>query len=1607
MSKDANSRTFEAAYYTLLQLESAQSRTVDSVDKFLGLYSEQLAKCYDPIPSSSGSSRKKLDDPSTKTSYGVEIGTVDDKVKQSAVEFAKAINIDEVAALEVVQWFDFKGVTKGEKRMLHYLRHYLAERRYRIKLVTLLFTLRASQQSVTSEDDEGSVYAVCRKHSTDIIAHPKFFEGLITFISNGFSTIPTIDDEAYAELYYRECALLHLDALNLLLTSLGTVIPTSSNLLFDWLDVIRSTDFFAAKDTSYAFDVEWYRQAHALCTLISISFLDMDQDFSLEGALEASYITQPDSLVKVQRALSELTHYKPAAPVLLCWGCVLHRISIRLDERPDPTFNPLYKECGIDLNKHDAVKSEELGAYAGKLITDAMGLYALHTVQEIFRRLPARLEFAQVGCSFLLACLPYINMNEDLAGLVATVISPFQELKDIFFGDEFADRALLLCRAKIPIALKPFLKLSQNLGGDAYEFVFSLSTYLQEMPRTFRDYEFDPKKPNIVSLTSELALFDPREYDGQGALVLHPGARGEIIPESTSTVVMWSLDYNGWTFLGRLLESELLSSKLNFAPDIMRLINNTLSELNMTQSSDMLVACSNGLGQGDFVELVTQMLDESLYNRNLEMCIYCVEFLAILTEYNPERVWPYVGRSNLLDKNVKGGLITAILGAVEIADGKYDFTIAVIKLVEALVKDSLSRALDDSISQGTRTEVVGNFTRYLIDVFESFAYWPYAKPTQKLEIASSIISVFTSIVYSTACLSGVQESDKDSLTPEDHKVTKVMAKASKVITEQFLSPNEACLRTLQPLLGCIESAAKSTYSVDGTPEGYFADSEMMFIRQVLDFCALLVRTRSYLELPLSLLERRLFTHSPDLVVIFVRYYSLHSAVTNTLEAIVSGYSVEDQPSLLAHLGTEYSQMLVTGYSKALRNDLEPDVTIGSICTFFSEIIRSKQEGLSILLLSGKDTRHISNKVESAESLLTVMEGIVSEKSRSLSPKLINDLLGAISLAHSNWNMSMTPSGDRQAQEKFAESLIDIVKRAMEDPPLDQVADYIESSYIQSMASKVMYLFSIDLYKAKGSRPALASKWIDFLRQKTNFLQYSRKYLSVKGYRPSLHGNLHRNFDRKWPKGKLMSFRRSNLLPIKDYGESYYYDLEMLDIVLSYEPLWAGYRKEIVEANVNLSYVDSQILLVKAMCFFLTSLTVHASRTNDDDMLQLLQTVAMSIIDVSLSEDMGIPLFLDTFKRRLETCFFILYHLSKANKTVADVGDLQKTYRLLADVNIDFLGVASSADSASDHKLYKQMLKIINLCLDDFSKKDRDADFALVQQIGAVLELVVIRGMKAVTQSARAHPQGGAIEDIVQITMILRKCLKIKGVSTVCGNLVIAMVDTACDRAVMSLYSYALELMVGGDAIYGELSLLYLLEWLSVDVMAERFVTDGLLGVIIESPVSKLIQQSGVTPWVDTRLHGIWTKGILVIVLELLRQLGSRIVPEVLVFLNFFSEQIRFALGRWVEAVQSPGTAPFSVCLATINETSQLLLLLDIVTKLCEADQVKRIPNVMPNQGELIEAFDYLLTHQKYLASGVSITTAEEQKLDEDNKLLSTIVKEVSELRDFLRHEDDS
>lgn len=1346
----------------------------------------------------------------------------------------------------------------------------------------------------------------------------------------------------------------------------------------------------------------------ALCLTATIGFLDFDQDFSLEGTPKGAYIQDAPTLIKVHNALSNLLQAKPrAAPIVLGWSFILNIITIRLQNHPDPSLDSfLNVAIPKDMPTQnrdftDIPRYELLATVASNMAQSALQLDPFVTLIESVKLLPNSIVYMLLYKAYLQASLPYISLSESVVNFVQKVIGTYPELGEDFFLDPFGDSFFSLAAVRFPAAIRPLLKLSQCLGPSAFEYISTLGTFMQELPRSFRNYSFI-EDTTTIELNTEIVLLPANRSEPDSAIVLPVGTKGQTHSFNNTRYAIWQYKYNGWIYISRLLEQcSNASSYSEECVDIVNLITTTLESLEVDDANALLTVCSEELITGDIVELLFRVLDDSAYLRNAPLAKACIDFAVVLSSLYPDRVWSYLGRSKLLERNGQEALMSILLGSTEIVSGNYDFTLSILALVRRLIDTVVSGTLTTRVSAKVQSQILVKLVTHVIALFESFAFWAYVDSRQKVKIASESVTIFSQLLrYSL---------EIDEHAALEDKVTHVLAASVQLIADQFLSTSKIVMRTLQPLLSTIESTSWSPVSLDSEHPLTFDESAWM--HAALKFSAEVVRARPILKLPPSILEKSLYVLAPHLALLYTRYSYLRSDVVDVFIALVgTAWPSTEQPSLLAHLGM-HAHMFISNLTGSLENDLENEDTITKIALCFSSIIESQQEGLSILLLTGRDTRKTSKIEQETTSLLQVIEKKVTAEHEDLPQDLLFNLLSSMSAAYSNWKLGAVTS-----RNELIKALVDIIDSTYKSNSeyQDPAESNLEWSFQNAITEKALLILAVQVFKSKdGSQ---VQKFIDYMKDDDKLASISKVFLTVEGFRSSLHGNLVRNFSNKWPTlGGVKRFSKAKMQSLT-FGTSYLYDLDILDRVLGDQSAWVGYRKEVVNANLNYSWIDSQLRLLKAWCTLCTSLVGLASIKKDKKLFEVLEKSANIGIERVLKEDYSIPILYDAVARRVDLNFVVKYQLARSKMLTPDTASFVLMFKLLTSSDFEFLrSISVSGKIESAGACYRQLLRAILVSLDSFKESSHASNYHLMQVIHGLFDVVIIKGMKAAVHAAIEEKSVDAATDMVLIISTLQKCNAIEGVSSIYPTVMTLMTESACTKSIISLYSYAQSIIERDDEwAFGELSLSYLLEWLNVETMADHLVSIGTLSVLMESPVSQQIQEGGVRPTTHPKLHALWVKGILPIAITVLQKLGYRVVQDILLLIDFFSEQIRFALTAWRN--------PSDLTLSLITETSQLIVLVELVYKVYPVSSDLEL-SMVPAKDDLIGAFDYLLVHPRFLNANIVVTTIEEQKwsMEEvkdngdpltdtnegsNNKLLRKFQDGLRETKDLLMAQDD-
>lgn len=838
--------------------------------------------------------------------------------------------------------------------------------------------------------------------------------------------------------------------------------------------------------------------------------------------------------------------------------------------------------------------------------------------------------------------------------------------------DELETYLLGNARSRYPFESMPFLKLASALGSCSAFFSGESNTSILEtlenipaftyaLPDGFLDYETTQEEDNnnSIRLIEDVELFVPRLRMLRGVqtqalqaqhvdsdFCILAGTNGRMISESNPKVAHWFHEYSGLKYFGKLLETFLASSdQLDattgdvadrdsvteiitlFAAILLSLSKASNEDETKTKARDVLITASSGLRNGrDIISVVFQIFEQELQTQSTytgsdvptELLVSCVQFIHSLVDQFPDRVWPLLGQSGLLDYgNGSGtGKLSNIISGVELVSGRYDFLLSCIGLYEALVEDFLAKAVARRIKPNPKTvtrftpksaseipiptQIVSrsllSFTRYFIDVLESSSSWKFVDMNDRRRLRRNITRTFNEVLqtaygldnssddlepkatkFDTSSTALTKEGDADAdaqSEPPLPNLFRAIDASAQLIVDSFLSSSSGLLR-FQPLL-------EVYYDGFSTSESPFYVNESRLCREqviaTLTFTGILLRVGTLLNKPSSHLEGRLFKASPLISRLFASNDAYHIPVLRLFEALIVAASnhTAEPPSLLGHLGARTSRIFLRILSD-LDKPLSRDQHCRAIMQFVCKVVSCRQQWSANYILTGHPPHASLNSIKSGRNSSTLDEPLMNSALHpfpDVETLLRNhglDNLQFMALSHNFWPWATYSS---QKYTPFINHISDFAGRLRPlQPTLTARDDPALPSYQTRVAAYIAEILAMHLFHVRQLGQPSASKGI-----LNNLSYFSRFAVAPPSYNLSLHSNLKRNFETKYG-CRLLDFQKSSL-ETPQLGESYFYDLHLADKLLTCDDNWdrrGGFRGEMVAANQNLSLVDAQIV----------------------------------------------------------------------------------------------------------------------------------------------------------------------------------------------------------------------------------------------------------------------------------------------------------------------------------------------------------------------------------------------------------------------------------------------
>ncbi|KAI9802693.1 MAG: hypothetical protein M1825_002715 [Sarcosagium campestre] len=1161
---------------------------------------------------------------------------------------------------------------------------------------------------------------------------------------------------------------------------------------------------------------------------------------------------------------------------------------------------------------------------------------------------------------------------------------------------------------------------------------------------------------------------------GQGltdGVVIAAGSDGRVLLESGPIVVQWNFTYSALLYLRRLLETSTANSNVVDSSTGLGADKLVAAEIVATFAT-LLAASLKGGGSGSqsqsggleaarnllsvsgddvdagrdivgsiystFENELQQHHQEEDVDASLSILVHSVEFTRTLLDVTPGRVWPFLARSELLELDGRGGKLAAVVTSTEMVRGRFDFLVACIHLYEGLVDDAVTKAISrktatknttrfteaESLGTGvpetTTKKVLLSMTRTMVDVYESLPGWKFDVTDEKLDINRRILCVFDKILEFTFGF--------DDQNPPEKKATAVLAPAAAHLVGAFLQPDSSDL-SLRPLFQMLVDGIKRPLSI---PHPHLIRPWISQTCAAVCFCISLVSVNVLLKRPRSRLESRLLESSAVLAQLYCAHNEYRLPIVNLFEAVVVSISSLDgndqPPSLLAHLGPRLAKSFLTVLS-SLDAPLDDDDLHAGIWNVLSAVIGSGQQWLAVYLLTGKEPRESLKDGKDAassrgRSMLSVALGTLEDIDKVPQRRALA-MLQFVMLAQDQWSWTMSAL---VKHPKFLPSILGHVSELETELDARSAEKNIEVCNEIQIASCIAEILAMHLYQSRQIGDS------SFVKKVLPHIAYYTDYaVTVAAYNQSLHANLSRNFEARYGL-PLSHFRRTALRP-KAFGKGFVYDVEVLQEMAKYDQSWNGRRQgdglaeEVARANVNLSIVEAQMQLLKSWELLASELCNSLGR--EAGLEEIVAHAVRLCLEANSSTNLPEAIFRRIVQIRANFAFAMM-------QKVVDAGNVTREVELVlptawATIRASGTSFELGAGNADEVEYHRALLKILFLSLQchqggkskpastaasastSKSPKSQRAQSDLLSIVVEIIDVVVGRGFYDLASALHSPSEQSSPGDLALVIGIFRSALAVDGAHSlhqqICSRL--RHHDTA--RVATTLFSWSDQLLSDdGRPVYGELSILLLVELSTMKGMCEALAASGVLSHLTNTNLAALIMRgvSALSSPKVRQLHSIWCRGFLALCLNILSALGPVIAPEVARFINGFPNQLNLvsdALDGKTMNSSSDGQDASLVTLALASEMHSLALISRVLSAVRDAGAgsgvlPSEIPPLCWDEQAVRQDVKYFLGVPSVLRDRIVPACEADVVLARQDRLQAKVVAELSAVLDLLEPE---
>ncbi|KAK3357224.1 nucleoporin subcomplex protein binding to Pom34-domain-containing protein [Lasiosphaeria hispida] len=1212
-----------------------------------------------------------------------------------------------------------------------------------------------------------------------------------------------------------------------------------------------------------------------------------------------------------------------------------------------------------------------------------------------------------------------VTVQNSLAGTreVTALVLEDSKLKDTY---------MFQATSRYPYEFIPFANLCRTLSTclrpekDDSELVMNLlqktRTLTLEWDENWVGYEliFEDENTNSFRLLENIDLFtsswaSKRRPAQEEKFTIPAGTIGRFVSD-VGRIAMLEFEHSALALLGKRLEANILADAnvkgLNpLTPDevaegiallatVLRAevlkVPDPTSQRALETGLNILKEASRALPRTkDIITVICDTLDgliqedlASLDSARIATISSCLQFLHAALQVSPGRVWAYMTRCGLINGDARAGRLSRITGSLDVFEERFDFLSSAVKLFSSLIESAMSSAVqrrtgtnpgsrgrvDENPWLGTSDKLISrvslSIAQTAVDVLENSATWRFPSELDRSVLVRDVVGIMHKLISYTFSVGAT-----DSPT----SLTGSLEPASQYIVESFISNSSSSLR-FQPLLATLLVAFQIPDSTLYPRRSRIVSERLL---GVLAFATSLLQVASYLDQPSTAIQTQLFKSASLIARLPAIKHTFKTPSITLLNALVesAGKGNTEPPSLLGYLGPQISRSFIQIASQ-LDKPFDRMQEVVSAWKFFSTIMRNRQQWMANCLLTGKTPREALkgngkiSELSSASVLAMALEKLRSIKKTSSQETMA--VLDFFTSAQNYWPWTIFAM---HKETDFLANLRSYV-HDLKVPSLVSKTDAREAGYQARIAAYIAETFAMQLYHLRqmGNQGSFAN---DVVNDLDYFL---RNGVQVSDYNASLHANFAKNFSNRYPGCSVDDFKRTILVP-RDLGPQYYYALDFAENMIAYDGAWAGsrqngFRHEMETANLNLSLVEAEVALFHAWEYLLLELSISLLPRNATVAKQMLQ-VAEQCLESNQRAQPPENIFVRLAHSRANLALTLLQRLADSSHLPRDIS--QSLSKITATIN----GV-DDPFSRDQIGYFRTLLKILFVVLRGSRHSTNsgapanasDSPVAVTQLVLTILERVVAHVFRTLVTLVHEPESATTPEDFALVTAVLQACLSVPGIEQCQVQILNIMSSYEVLQMATSLFSWADKLADRGDPIYGELALLFLLELSALPTIAEQLACDGLLGQLTSASLTGLMRRSNVSPFADNagaaRCYGIWAKGILPLLLNMLGALGPTIAPEVAFVLNQFPNLLRAS----VERLETPGISrtvaargenPQFVTLVAVAEVHSLALLTRVLAAL-RVNNSRDIPEVGGgwDAAAVLENVEFWLASRKVL-----------------------------------------